>query len=104
MKERNNWNYAVSINDLPSISEGKVVISDIGTKDGVGFVSLSSFGAFPFKKRIVKAITYIIEILYNKEYKKAEKINKKINWNYIFSNFKHRSEEHTSELQSNDQL
>src|SRR5699024_12216689 len=71
------------------ISEGKVVISDIGTKDGVGFVSLPSFGAFPFKKRIVKAITYIIELLYNKEYKKAEKINKKINWNYIFSNVKH---------------
>lgn len=89
MKERNNWDYAVSINDLPSISEGKVVISDIGTKDGVGFVSLPSFGAFPFKKRIVKAITYIIELLYNKEYKKAEKINKKINWNYIFSNVKH---------------
>src|SRR5699024_10499255 len=65
MKERNNWDYAVSINDLPSISEGKVVISDIGTKDGVGFVSLPSFGAFPFKKRIVKAITYIIELLYN---------------------------------------
>src|SRR5699024_12797647 len=78
-----------SINDLPSISEGKVVISDIGTKDGVGFVSLPSFGAFPFKKRIVKAITYIVEILYNKEYKKAEKINKKINWKYIFSNIKH---------------
>src|SRR5699024_6539273 len=35
------------------------------------------------------AITYIIEILYNKEYKKTEKINKKINWNYIFSNVKH---------------
>src|SRR5699024_6269902 len=119
MKERNNWDYAVSINDLPSISEDTVVISDIGTEDGVGFVSLPSFGAypvknrivkaityiirgggvgfrsllsfcaFPFKKRIVKAIIYIIEILYNKEYKKTEKINKKINWNYIFSNVKH---------------
>src|SRR5699024_1985013 len=88
MKERNNWDYAVSINDLPSISEGKVVISDIGTKDGVGFVSLPSFGAFPFKKRIVKAITYIIEFLYNKD-KKAHKINKKIKLIYICSNVKH---------------
>src|SRR5690625_4140047 len=89
MKERNNWDYAVSINDLPSISEGKVVISDIGTKDGVGYLSLPSYGVFPFNKKIVKMITYIIEIIYNKEYKKAEKINKKINWNYIFSNVKH---------------
>src|SRR5699024_12615177 len=88
MKERNNWDYAVSINDLPSISEGKVVISDIGTKDGVGFVSLPSFGSFPFKKRIVKEINYIIEILYNKEYKKTEQRNKKININYILSNVK----------------
>src|SRR5699024_3045949 len=66
-KERNKRDYALSINDLPSISEGKLFISDIGTKDSVCFVSLPSSGSFRFKKRIVKAITYIIEILYNKE-------------------------------------
>src|SRR5699024_3925590 len=60
MKDRNNWYYAVSINNLLSISDDKVVISDICTEDGVGIVSLPSFGDFPFNKRIVKAITYII--------------------------------------------
>src|SRR5690625_6827075 len=68
MKERNNWDYAVSIKDLTSISEGKVVISDIGTNDGVGFVSLPSFDTLPFKSSILKAITYILKLLYNKEY------------------------------------
>src|SRR5690625_7632984 len=61
MKERNNWDYEVSINDLPSISEGKVVISDIGTKDGEGFVSLPSYCEFPFKERIINMTTNIIQ-------------------------------------------
>src|SRR5699024_4692560 len=88
-KERNNRDYELSINDLTSIYKRKEVISNIDIKDVVGLVSLPSFGALHFKKRIDKAINNIIKILYNKEYKKAEKINKKINWNYIFSNVKH---------------
>src|SRR5699024_11412054 len=77
------------INHVPSICSGIIVISDSGIKVYVVFVSLPSFGAFHFKKRIVNAITYIIELLYKKEYKKTKKINKKINWNYMFSNVKH---------------
>src|SRR5699024_12084640 len=34
-------------------------------------------------------INYIKKIIYKKKYKKTEKKNKKINWNYIFSNVKH---------------
>lgn len=89
MKEDNAWDYAVCITDLPSFSGRRAVIADIDTKSDVGLISLPSFGAFPLKKRIVKALTYIVELMYKQSRKDVEEeVTKNINWNFLFSNIK----------------
>lgn len=73
LKETYGWDYAISITDLPSFSEGKAVIADVSTTNHVGIISLPSFGAFPLKKRISKAITLITELLYKHNEATVEK-------------------------------
>lgn len=88
VKEESNWDYVISITDLPSFSAHKVVMADISTESGVGLISLPSFGAFPLKRRIIKALTYIGEILYKNHQKKVEEITQDMKWNFLFSNVK----------------
>ncbi|HLR60383.1 MAG TPA: hypothetical protein VK094_07935 [Pseudogracilibacillus sp.] len=88
VKEESNWDYVISITDLPSFSAHKVVMADISTENGVGLISLPSFGAFPLKRRIIKALTYIGEILYKNHQKKVEEITQDMKWNFLFSNVK----------------
>lgn len=88
MKKANNWDYAISITDLPSFSEHKAVIADINTKNGVGMISLPSFGAFPLKKRIRKAIILITELLYKNNNQDVEEIASEINWSFLLSKVK----------------
>lgn len=73
LKETYGWDYAISITDLPSFSERKAVIADVSTTNHVGIISLPSFGAFPLKKRISKAITLITELLYKHNEATVEK-------------------------------
>lgn len=88
VKEESNWDYVISITDLPSFSAHKVVMADISTESGVGLISLPSFGAFPLKRRIIKALTYIGEILYKNHQEKVEEITQDMKWNFLFSNVK----------------
>lgn len=88
VKEESNWDYVISITDLPSFSAHKVVMTDISTRSGVGLISLPSFGAFPLKRRIIKALTYIGEILYKNHQEKIEEITQNMKWNFLFSNVK----------------
>ncbi len=89
MKEENNWDYAVCITDLPSFSEHKAVVADVSTKRGVGLISLPSFGAFPLKRRITKALTFIVELLYKQNQEDIEEdVTSDINWSFLLSNIK----------------
>lgn len=86
MKEELGWDYAICITDLPSISNYKVVIADVSTNRGAALISLPSFGAFPLKKRIRKALTYIIELLYkNDERDQEQKTEAQMNWRFLLS-------------------
>lgn len=89
MKEENNWDYAIAITDLPSFSERKAVIADLSTKNGVGLISLPSFGAFPLKKRMSKAITSITELLYkHADQDIEEEITEEIDLYFLLSKIK----------------
>ncbi len=89
MKEENKWDYAVAITDLPSFSERKVVIADLSTKNNVGLISLPSFGAFPLKKRMSKAITSVVELLYKqRDQDIEEEITEDIDLHFLFSKIK----------------
>lgn len=88
VKEENEWDYAISITDLPSFSAHKVVMADVSTHSGVGLISLPSFGAFPLKKRIIKALTYIGKLLYQKNHENIEKVAEDIKLNFVFSKVK----------------
>lgn len=86
VKETHGWDYAISITDLPNFSEKKAVIADVSTTHHVGIISLPSFGAFPIKKRISKAITHIIELLYKHNEDNIEKeVTTRIDWRFLFS-------------------
>lgn len=88
VKEENEWDYVISITDLPSFSARKVVIADVSTGSGVGLISLPSFGAFPLKRRIIRALTYIGKLLYQKNHEDIEKVAQDIKLNFVFSNVK----------------
>ncbi|GAA0440793.1 hypothetical protein GCM10008983_17330 [Lentibacillus halophilus] len=65
IKKQHDWDYAICLTDLPSFSGRKVVTTDVSIQRGTALMSLPSFGAFPLKKRIRKALTFIIEFLYH---------------------------------------
>ena len=89
LKKARNWHYAICITDLPSFSQHKAVIADVSSQRGAALLSLPSFGAFPLRRRIVKAVTFIVELLHNhgREDNKEDEISH-INWRFLFSRIK----------------
>lgn len=74
IKEEHNWDYTISLTDLPIFANHKAVTADVSFEKKAGLVSLPSFGAFPLKKRIRKALTFVMDLMYdNKETAKVEK-------------------------------
>lgn len=89
MLEKNGWDYAICITDLPSFSEHKVVVANVSTKRGAALISLPAFGAFPLKKRIRKAVTFITELFWlNQDKQEEEEIVTRMRWNFLFTKVK----------------
>src|SRR5690625_3495743 len=58
--ERNNWDYAICLTDLPVFSRKKVVLADANVTDGVAQISLPAFGALPTPKRVKKTVIQMV--------------------------------------------
>lgn len=61
--ERNNWDYAICLTDLPIFSRKRVVLADANVTDGVAQISLPAFGAFPTPKRVKKTVIQMVKEL-----------------------------------------
>ncbi|MUV38557.1 hypothetical protein JNUCC1_02411 [Lentibacillus sp. JNUCC-1] len=90
IKDKKGWDYAVCLTDLPSLSNNKVVTSDVSVRRQTGLISLPSFGAFPLKKRIRKAITYVVDLMYTNDGLDdgEEQTASHLKWRFLFSRVK----------------
>lgn len=72
--EKNNWNYAICLTDLPIFSGKKVVLADASTDDGVAQISLPAFGPLPTPKRVRKTVIHMVKELHTQYRNKDDKI------------------------------
>ena len=54
--QENEWDYLISITDLPLFYNDKPVVIDIDTSDGIAMMSIPAFGWRPLKKRDRKSV------------------------------------------------
>src|SRR5690625_1245652 len=71
--ERNNWDYAICLTDLPVFSRKKVVLADANVTDGVAQISLPAFGALPTPKRVKKTVIQMVKELRTGYFDKGNK-------------------------------
>lgn len=70
IKEEKEWNFAISVTDLPIFHRGHVVAGNVNQKDGVAQISIPAFGWIPIKQRIKKAIIQLVkELIGDKKFK-----------------------------------
>ncbi|CAM4333624.1 CopD family protein [Lacicoccus alkaliphilus] len=64
-KENNEWDMAIAITDLPSISNNKVVISEFAYDRKVSLMSVPAIGVVRQKKKLETLLTHHMETLYH---------------------------------------
>jgi len=69
-----DWDYVISLTDLPVFHEKSIVLSDIDTEEKLGLISLPAFGIMPTAKRIKSAMVHIVQELYYQNHGDFNKI------------------------------
>lgn len=64
IREDHEWDYVISLTDLPLFYEKSVVLSDINRQQCAAQVSLPAFGAFPTANKVKKTLVHITKELY----------------------------------------
>lgn len=64
IKENNDWDMAIAISDLPSISDRKAVLSDFDYEENNSLISVPALGVFRNKKKLETLLLHHIEVLY----------------------------------------
>ncbi|MCU5745325.1 hypothetical protein N9R04_01140 [Staphylococcus sp. SQ8-PEA] len=64
MKTQKEWDLAICITDLPSISDNKVVLSDINSDKRVALLSLPALGMLNVKTKLRHFITYLVHYMF----------------------------------------
>lgn len=65
--DKRQWDYVISITDLPMFAEHQVMALDINMYNGAAIFSYPAFGWRPVKKRFKQAIVSIIQELHEAE-------------------------------------
>ncbi|MCY1564621.1 hypothetical protein NW133_05630 [Staphylococcus pettenkoferi] len=76
MKKQKEWDIAICITDLPSISDNKVVLSDIHTEKKTALLSLPALGMWNVKNKLRHFLTYLVHYIM-KPGEEAQLISKK---------------------------
>lgn len=71
IKDNNDWDMAIAISDLPSISDRKAVLSDFDYGEKNSLISVPALGIFGNKKKLEMLLLHHIEVLYG-EYSPEE--------------------------------
>lgn len=64
IKNNNDWDFAIAISDLPSISSNKVVISEFNQEKNSSLISVPAFSIYGTKKKLQNLLIHHIEHLY----------------------------------------
>lgn len=67
MLHANDWDMAIAVSDLPSISDRKVVISDFNYDQRLSLLSLPSLGIYKVQSKLKNLLLHHIEVLYDQE-------------------------------------
>lgn len=60
-RQRNDWDYAVCLTDLPLRFEGSPVLADIGVDEGIGVVSLPALGGVQPLRRAQQMVVQVLD-------------------------------------------
>ncbi|MCD2137711.1 CopD family protein [Salinicoccus halitifaciens] len=66
IQKENDWDMAIAVTDLPSISNKKVVLSEFDYDRKLSLVSVPAIGVFRNKKKLETLLVHHMEILYGK--------------------------------------
>lgn len=64
LKEKNNWDYVISLTDLPLFHNKCVVIADADTEGKNALISLPAFGITPTVKKVKLTVLHMVRELY----------------------------------------
>lgn len=64
LREHHDWNYVISLTDLPLFYQKSVVLADINRQQCAAQVSLPAFGSFPTANKVKKTLVHIAKELY----------------------------------------
>lgn len=74
IKKRKQWDYTISLTDLPVFHGKFIVLSDVDTEEKMALVSLPAFGIAPTVNRTRKTMIHIIKELYYRGYSNQDNI------------------------------
>lgn len=63
-KQKKEWDYSISVTDLPSFSNNKTVLSDISFQNKTAMISLPALGIYRLKHKLCSALVDILYYLY----------------------------------------
>src|SRR5699024_5725106 len=64
IREHHDWDYVISLTDLPLFYQKSVVLADINRQQCAAQVSLPAFGSFPTANKVKKTLVHITKELY----------------------------------------
>ncbi|MHC0552483.1 hypothetical protein [Salinicoccus sp. CNSTN-B1] len=67
IREDNQWDLAIAISDLPSISSNKIVVSEVNYDQTISLLSVPSLGAIRVKKKLQNLLMHHITWLHRKD-------------------------------------
>ncbi|MFB9860150.1 hypothetical protein ACFPFV_11580 [Salinicoccus siamensis] len=67
IREDNQWDLAIAISDLPSISSNKIVVSEVNYEQTISLLSVPSLGAIRVKKKLQNLLMHHITWLHRKD-------------------------------------
>ncbi|GGD20846.1 hypothetical protein [Pontibacillus salipaludis] len=84
-KQKNKWDYAICLTDLPIYENGNIVLADINKSRGVSQISLPAFGSVPMKKRLQEVVLETISELHYYHYNTSQEHQRKKKLPKLFS-------------------
>ncbi|SDO11735.1 hypothetical protein [Alkalicoccus daliensis] len=65
IKESHNWDYTISITDLPLFKKGNFLVAEVDESRAMGQISLPSLGAAPLVRRVREAVLQLVSELHH---------------------------------------
>lgn len=67
IKESNDWDMAIAISDLPSVSNKKIVLAEIDYEESISLISVPAFGFYKNGEKLRTLLLHHMEMMYDKK-------------------------------------